>query len=156
MLSSLLAALALSLSTTAGQSTQTPEETAMYAQDYRELAQAYANAPKPVIVSVVTDRRRNRVRVTGTAPSVWFSENQIPVSVEDSKGENIGGFLAHAPHDYGDEENASWAFDVEFEIPRGTTPATVKVSADEAAGEWGDVGPPPSPSFRFAIPAETH
>ena len=154
MFASLVAAITLVISG-APQSTQTPEETAMYAADYRDLAAAYAAAPKPVIVSVDVDRRRNVVRVTGTAPGIWFSENQIPVGLEDDKGQNIGGFLAHAPHTFGDDENESWAFAVNIHIRPGATPATVIVSADEISGEWGDVGPPPTPSFRFAIPPET-
>ncbi|MBJ7485633.1 hypothetical protein [Brevundimonas sp.] len=154
MFSSVLAAIALAFSG-APQSTQTPEETAMYAADYRDLAAAYATAPKPVIVSVEVDRRRDVVRVTGTAPAIWFSENQFPIALEDAKGDGIGDFLAHAPHNFGDDENESWAFAVNISIKPGATPATVIVSADEVAGEWGDVGPPPTPTFRFAIPAET-
>jgi len=152
MFASVVAAIALAVSGLP-QSTQTPGETATYAAEYRDLAAAYAAAPRPVIVSVDIDRGRNVVRITGTAPAIWFTENQFPIALEDDKGDGIGDFLAHAPHTFGDEENESWAFAANVHIRPGTTPATVIVSAD-LAGEWGDAGPPPTPTVRFAIPAE--
>lgn len=128
------------------------EPAVQHSPEYLELQKAYADAPPPTLTSVTpTPGVPRSLHITGTAPAIWFTENQFPIALADSSGKVLHAFSTRV---IGEEPDLAkpvpWEVDLHY--AEGETPAMVIVEADQA-GEYGDEGGPPTPVFRLPLPA---
>lgn len=86
------------------------------------------------------------LRVTGTAPAVWFVENQFPASVSNADG--VGAAMAaYGSPDYDHPDNpVEWGVDLRFDV--ADLPAVLSIRADQEF-EMDEV--PPAPEFTFPV-----
>lgn len=121
-----------------------------HSPEYLEMQQLYAAAPAPTITAITpTPGAVRSLHITGTAPAVWFVENQFPIALADRSGKILDEISTRVVGDEPDlDQPVPW--DVDLSYAEGETPALLILTADQA-GEFGDEGGPPPPEFRLPL-----
>lgn len=136
------------------QSAPAPEAAAAASQhsaEYLAMQKAYADAGTPTITAITpTPGVARSLHVTGTAPAIWFIENQFPISLADSAGKVLITAPTRVVGDEPDfEKPVPW--EVNLAYGEGETPAQLILIADQE-GDFGDEGPPPPTELRVPLP----
>lgn len=139
----------------AGPQPMSPPETAaaapQHSPDYLTLEKAYADAPAPTITAITpTPGVARSLHITGTAPAIWFIENQFPITLADRSGKVLHAFSTRPIEEEPDlSQPVAWQVDLAY--AEGETPALLILTADQDGGGWDYEDPPAPPEFRLPL-----